>query len=384
MLRKVRHSIGGLWRAMDLRGLERRRLAERIRQLKAESKAAGIRWKQERNALKRVSAKRHRRIPSPAVLESLLPLRAGMSAARARRADALDLDRRLEQASPAYREALARLTVAHRELVKTTIQGLPWWVAAPASLSSAARDRFVAKQRFPYRTMTQTRELAQGPILIDVGANCGRMSIPRIILGDFERAYCAEPDALNYEALVRNVVDNELRGLVLPDRVAISDVCGAARLQPGKYSGGHRLVTSSNASGTVEVPCRTLDQWCRDLGIDLDLVTYVKVDTQGSEVRVLRGSTELLARRSITWQIEVAPGWLEAAGTSTRELYALCAERFTHFIDLAREAEGPRVRRTPELGEALSYLKGGDAQTDILLFNAAAGGRLARAAALGD
>jgi FkbM family methyltransferase len=408
MLRKLRHAIGGLWRALDLRGLERRRLAERIRQLKAESKAAEIRWKQERDALKRVGAVRHRRIPSPAVLESQLPLRARVSAARARRSDAVDLDRRLQQASPAYLDALARAGEPHPGLVRTSIQGLPWWVAVPGATGPAARDRFVAKQRFPYRVLSQTRELAQGPILIDIGANVGRMSIPRVMLGDFERAYCAEPDPLNYQALVRNVVDNGLRGLVLPDRVAISDVGGTARLQQAKYGTGHRLrpghdgpddvapsavealrETPGNAAeplreagrsaGSVDVPCRTLDQWCRDVGVDLDLVTFVKVDTQGWEVNVLRGACDLLARPHIAWQIEVAPESLHRAGTSIGELLALCVERFTHFIDLSKEAEGPRARPTPELGEALSYLTRGDAQTDILLFNAAAGGRLAPA-----
>jgi hypothetical protein len=86
----------------------------------------------------------------------------------------------------------------------------------------------------------------------------------------------------------------------------------------------------------------------------------------------------VLARRHVAWQLEVSPAWLAAAGTSAAELYALCAARFTHFIDLGKEADGDRVRCTGSLGEALAYL-GTEGQTDVLLFNAETGSRLAPA-----
>lgn len=111
------------------------------------------------------------------------------------------------------------------------------------------------------------------------------------------------------------------------------------------------------------------------MSIDPLLVTYVKVDTQGSEVHVLAGAPDLLAHRHIAWQIEVAPGLLDAAGTSASELHALCMERFSHFIDLDKSLEGPRARPTRELEHTLQHLAGGDGQTDILLFNVDPGAR---------
>jgi FkbM family methyltransferase len=62
--------------------------------------------------------------------------------------------------------------------------------------------------------------------MLDIGASIGRMSIPRVILGDLVHAYCAEPDPLNYAALVRNVAANGLCGLVLPDQAAIGAATG--------------------------------------------------------------------------------------------------------------------------------------------------------------
>ena len=288
--------------------------------------------------------------------------------ARAADANAASADARLSDVSPAYAEALAARQAPADGLVRTDLQGLAWWVPIPSSLTGAARERFLVKQRFPYRNITQTREFAQGPVMLDIGANTGRMSIPRVILGDFVRAYCAEPDPLNFSALVRNVADNGLRGLVLADRVAIGAVTGPARLRHAKYSGGHRLVAGGEAADTIEVPCWRLDDWCERLSIDPALVTYVKVDTQGWEVDVLRGAPRLLSCSHIAWQLEISPPMLRAAGARPEDLYDICAGRFSHFVDLGKDATGPRARLTTELAPALQRLDG-DSQTDVILFN---------------
>jgi FkbM family methyltransferase len=368
MLRRIRHAIPAMWKALDLRGRQRQLLAGRIRALKAGVKAAEIKWAGERAALKRVSAERHRLALSPALLRGLLPLRAQTIAVRARHENAERYDLLLQETAPAYRAELADTGEADSELERITLDTLGWSVAVPASVRAGARERFIAKQQFPYRAIVQTREMAQGPVLIDVGANMGLTSVPRVVLGDFARAYCAEPDPLNYRALVRNVVDNGLRGLVLPDQVAIGDTDGPVLLRHAKYSGGHRVSSEPHPWKTIQVQSRTLNQWCREMRIDLDLVTFVKVDTQGSEVKVLRGAADLLARRHIAWQLEVAPAWLESAGTSAAELYAICAEHFTHFIDLGKDTGRRRVRPAAELAEALAYLQARNEHTDILVY----------------
>jgi FkbM family methyltransferase len=324
-------------------------------------------------ALKRQSASRRRRVLSPAIVHDLLPTRISTLRARATRADAGACEARLAQVSSAYRDALASVSGAAKNLIRTDVQGVTWWVPAPRSLSRAARERFVAKQRFPYRTITQTREFSVGHILLDIGANNGRMSIPRVILGDIAQAYCAEPDPLNYAALVRNVVDNGLSGLVLPDNVAIGATNGTAKLQHAKYPGGHHLVHDAATNNAVNVACWRLDDWCEQLSIDPNLVAYVKVDTQGWEVQVLRGAPKLLGYRHIPWQLEVTPEMLAAAGDSAAELFRICAERFSHFVDLGKDVDGPRFRPVVELEEALAYLGGPMPHTDIILFNAADG-----------
>ena len=98
-------------------------------------------------------------------------------------------------------------------------------------------------------------------------------------------------------------------------------------------------------------------------------MAYVKVDTQGWEVEVLRGASKLLGSRHIAWQLEVSPEMLVAAGSSAAELFQICVDRFSHFLDLGKQAEGPRARPTRELDTALAYIGGAIPHTDIVLFN---------------
>jgi FkbM family methyltransferase len=367
MLRGIVHRLLDRLR----RGPEARRLRRRVEKLETTSKTFRFRAKAEHASMKRVLGVRRRRILSPAIVRGLLPLRASTLEARALVAGAEREDARFQECSPDYRDALATATTPNPELVKAGVQGLVWWVPVQSSITGAARERFIAKQlRFPYRNITQTREFSQGLAMLDIGANTGRMSIPRVILGDVTRAYCVEPDPLNYAALVRNVAGNGLRGLVMPELAAIGSTSGRAWLQHAKYAGGHRLVSAPSDAPGIDVASWRLDEWVQRMSIDPMHVAYVKVDTQGWEVHVLRGAPNLLEHQHITWQLEVSPAMLDAAGTPPRELYEICRDRFSHFVDLDKRAKEPRARPTGDIEQALTYLDGKDDQTDILLFNA--------------
>ena len=345
------------------------RAARHVAKLEATIEKQRAKWTRDLEHLRRENDDLSRRALSPDVVRELLPQRARTLAARAADADVARYDRQLQETSTAYREALAVSGEPRSDLVTTDVQGFVWSVPVPVTLTGVARDDFIAKQRFPYRAITQTREFSTGPILLDIGANIGRMSIPRVVLGDFARAYCAEPDPLNFAALVRNTAANGLRGLVLPDQTAIGSVTGPVRLRRAKYPGGHSVTTDVlPGSATIEVPCSTLDDWCERLEINPALVSYVKVDTQGWEPHVLRGASTLLKHPHVVWQIEVQPSL--RSGSPDLELYAFCAEHFTHFVDLDKVAVGPRARRTTGLVDALAYLVDRKKPTDIILFNA--------------
>lgn len=314
----------------------------------------------------------HRAVLSKDVLRGVLPIRARVAAQRSATAEARQREERLRQVSPAYvREidSTDRLTQSTRVI---DLDSLTWWVPLLRPDDPKAVERALGHQDFPYRVITQTREVGLGGVMLDIGANTGRMAIPRAILGDVTAVYCAEPDLLNYQCLVRNVRDNHLTGLVLPDLLAISSEDGVVRLERGKSTGGHRVIDPGFATKQTftEIRSLTVDSWMDRLGISGEQVAFVKVDVQGSEVNVLRGATRLLAHKHVAWQIEVDLRALPARGFVESDLLGPLRQHFSHFIDVSRRGVGDRLRRIGDLADALAYLQGGaEGRTDLLLFS---------------
>jgi FkbM family methyltransferase len=322
----------------------------------------------ELRQLKQRSAVARRELLSVAVVQQTFAHRLRTLPARATLTAAAGREEQLLRVSAAYRRALQCQSPGPR-VTRATLEGLTWW--EPAGRGAASREtRPAEERRLPYHGILQTREVVSGGIMLDLGANVGRMAIPRVILGDVAIAYCAEPDPVTYACLARNVVDNGLRGLVLPDQTAIGDRNGTVPLLRTGASGSFHVVTGGGAPGeeVVEVPCCTLDAWVERLEIDLDAVTFVKVDVEGFERRVVAGGSRVLAHRHIAWQMEIKPAGLRAAGDEPARLYEDLRGAFGSFIDLNRRAAGKRVRPVAELAEALQYIEPGG-KTDVLLFS---------------
>jgi FkbM family methyltransferase len=319
----------------------------------------------------RLRTQRHA-TPSSDVLRHMLSVRAThLPISPEDRALADARERRLLDLSTEYRAAI-EATPSTAPMQKIDIEGFDWWV--PLDPKVEDRVERASRQGFPFRAILQTREVALGGIMLDLGANLGRTSIPRVLLGDVRAVYAAEPFPGNYLALVRNVIEYGLRGFVMPDQVAIGEARGRVDLRVSRFPGGHRLLHNTRRPvESISVEVWPVDEWLSRVGVDPAAVTFVKVDTQGSEVRVLRGATSLTSRPHVAWQIEVDPTLLKRAGTPLRDLCALVESRFTHFIDLAGHHRGARAQSTRELRETLSYLSSGRSKTDLVLYHARAG-----------
>lgn len=343
--------------SLDQAKQEREQLVTQVRRLRGLTTDMGVH--------------RHR-VPSTQVLEHMLPARAAAFRQRAASQAAAEREHALMAASAAYREAIemAVQTAAPRS-DEVEVAGLRWSV--PQEERGRART---PEQWVRLRAILQSREVATGGVMLDIGAHVGRIAIPRVLLGDAEAVYAAEADALNYACLVRNVALNGVRGYVLPDRVAIGARAGSGRLMRSRWSGGHRLATENTRAGAPDaeaVTVRTLDEWVASLGINPSEISFVSLDTQGTELDVLAGAPTLLACPHIAWRIRVDPEQVAAAGHSMEGVMDALAGAFTHFIDLWKHATGDRVRPATELKTALEYLWTDEAETELLLYSVRSG-----------
>lgn len=318
-------------------------------------------------AKRRLESRRHESL-SPDILKQVLAVRMQSPTWPAyEREAARTREERLQQVSPEYRAAFDGSDEYAME--KVAADGLPWWI--PLDPRVPDRVERASRHDLPLRAILQTREVALGGVMLDLGANLGRTCIPRVLLGDVRAVYAAEPHPANYACLVRNVAEHSLRGFVMPDRVAIGAERGEVQLRVSRFPGGHRVLrTQRRPVETITVDVWPVDLWLDRLGIEPGAITFVKVDTQGSEVRVLRGAESLLARRHVSWQMEVDPVLLKRAGTPLRDLFKLVQSRFTHFVDIGSHQRGPRSRPIRELREALAYLGTDEKRTDLIFYHA--------------
>ena len=250
--------------------------------------------------------------------------------------------------------------------------GIHWSVPVDGGGPGSLSHRIVEEGWLPLEDIARVRDVASGAVMLDIGANIGTTAIPRALLGDFECVYAAEPNQGNYRCLVSNVIANHLAGRVLPDRVAISSSNGVARLRLTKGIGNHHLLADNAPQRDAEeVACLTLDAWLTRLRVAPGAVRFVKVDTQGWDVHVLKGASALLQCRDVVWQIEVSASMMKEAGSAVAELVALVQAHFTHVRQLGSRTAPPSSPSSSlnDMLAATARDRGGF--TNLLLFNLA-------------
>lgn len=143
------------------------------------------------------------------------------------------------------------------------------------------------------------REMAPAfDTVLDIGANVGDWTAALLALRPSASIHAFEPSASAYDAILRRHFPEN----VVVHKMAISSMAGAASLHIfGDASGMNSLHNRHGLEGgygiapatrTEDVQLQTLDDFCASHG--LKRVDFVKVDTEGHEVDVLRGGVQSL------------------------------------------------------------------------------------------
>lgn len=199
----------------------------------------------------------------------------------------------------------------------------------------------------PY-TIHWLDNMRQGAVFLDVGANVGMYTIYATVVRN-TRTYAFEPESQNYALLNKNIVVNGLSNRVLAVCAALSDKTSLDRLYLSELAIGSSCHSFGEEVGfDLKQRKSPYAQGCLSLTIDslidngqIEVPTYIKVDVDGFEHKVLQGAERTLARPEVEeLLIEINPHLAEH-----RQLLQWLDER-GFVYDTVQAAEAARKEGT--------------------------------------
>ncbi len=197
----------------------------------------------------------------------------------------------------------------------------------------------------PFTTRALASLLKPGDGVLDIGANIGWYSVVLgRLVGPTGFVVAFEPDQLNAQLLRANLDANNLTNVSVHE-IALSDRNGHMQLATSTANlGDHRLTTVSEFVGreSVSVSVATLDSVLdrQAASYDPGRLRVIKIDTQGAEVMIMRGATQLLSALpdGCALLVEFAPNLLRAHGADQIEAFIAQVESLNRPMFSLRRA----------------------------------------------
>jgi FkbM family methyltransferase len=146
----------------------------------------------------------------------------------------------------------------------------------------------------------------EGETVIDIGAHIGRYTITSSKqVGNTGKVVAIEADPDNFELLKRNIALNNLTN-VLPLNYAVFSTRTRMKLYEQSTSAKYNSLMLARAAKTknyVEVEADTLDSILKLNRVNQ--VNWIKIDVEGAEFEVLKGSTRTLSSENVSLFIEI-------------------------------------------------------------------------------
>ena len=145
----------------------------------------------------------------------------------------------------------------------------------------------------------------EGDTVIDIGAHIGRYTITSSKqVGSTGKVVAIEADPDNFQLLKRNIALNKLTN-VLPLNYAVFSTRTIMKLYEQSASAKYNsiMLTRARTMNYVEVNADTLDSILEQNRINQ--VNWIKIDVEGAEFEVLKGSTKTLSSNDISLLVEI-------------------------------------------------------------------------------
>jgi len=164
------------------------------------------------------------------------------------------------------------------------------------------------------------RLLRPGSTFLDAGANFGYFSLLLAAkLAGAGRVFAFEPAAATFARLQRNIELNQMQSVVTAIPAGLSDQPGNGFLSAEHGNSGAAHLGASGDPVTLD----TIDRFCAANSVAT--VDLMKIDVEGSELRVLKGAEQTIASFHPPMMIEFNAEALQGSGASS------CAELADHL-----------------------------------------------------
>jgi FkbM family methyltransferase len=132
--------------------------------------------------------------------------------------------------------------------------------------------------------------------LFDIGTNMGFYTIWMSQFIGKGKIHAFEPDSGNFERLQKNIALNYLQNQVTINQSAASDKDGIVSFTSGLDGENH--IADSTLKNTVPIQSQKIDSYIQQHSITSS-IAYMKVDVEGFEYAVLKGSETALRTKQI-------------------------------------------------------------------------------------
>lgn len=226
--------------------------------------------------------------------------------------------------------------------IVTLGRGVPRLINGSDEIRVSVHHRYVDESYEPEVFELLKRELKPHDVVLDVGAYIGIYSIILARhLGPAGRVYAFEPAPDNAKLLMEHLALNRVSERVEVVVAGVGESCGRGRM----FASGEHIQNSFSAAAlgdhgegdTVEVAVVSLDAFCAERSLE---PAWVKVDTEGWELQVLRGATRLIASQgNVRFVVEMHPYAWRSAGYDARTFERFCAEHRLEVVPLSNQRE---------------------------------------------
>ena len=171
----------------------------------------------------------------------------------------------------------------------------------------------------PIETNIIKREIQNGDIVLDIGANIGYYTLMMAkSVGKKGKVFAFEPEPSNFNILKKNVAINKYDNIVLEQK-AVGNKNGRTKLYLSeKDTVRHATHKSKWCKDSLEVDIVKLDDY---FGNNVERIDFIKVDVEGGEIDVFKGMLKILQNnKRIKMLVEFIPEHIIERGSKPEEL----------------------------------------------------------------